>query len=64
MHRDRNRGFDYMGDRTTVYVHMNWLRSKLADQAPVKIVTVPRAGYRLDLEGLRSEMPGRMHQAE
>ena len=41
-------GFDFVGDRKTVDVHIRWLRQKFAGRVPFEIVTVRGAGYRLD----------------
>jgi DNA-binding response OmpR family regulator len=43
-------GYDFVGDRKTVDVHIRWLREKFAGQAPFDIVTVRGIGYRLDRE--------------
>jgi DNA-binding response OmpR family regulator len=44
-------GYNYMGDRKTVDVHVRWLREKLQRFGPLgfEIVTVRGTGYRLDL---------------
>ena len=44
-------GYNYLGDRKTVDVHIRWLREKLGHFGPVgfEIVTVRGVGYRLDL---------------
>lgn len=41
-------GYEFMGDRKTVDVHVRWLREKFAERAPFEIVTVRGIGYRLD----------------
>jgi DNA-binding response OmpR family regulator len=43
-------GYNYIGDRKTVDVHIRWLREKLGRFADIgfQIVTVRGAGYRLD----------------
>jgi DNA-binding response OmpR family regulator len=43
-------GYNYLGDRKTVDVHIRWLREKLGrfDNLGFEIVTVRGAGYRLD----------------
>jgi DNA-binding response OmpR family regulator len=43
-------GYNYLGDRKTVDVHIRWLREKLGRFGPLgfEIVTVRGAGYRLD----------------
>jgi DNA-binding response OmpR family regulator len=41
-------GYDFMGDRKTVDVHVRWLREKFAGRAPFEIATVRGIGYRLD----------------
>jgi DNA-binding response OmpR family regulator len=43
-------GEDFSGESKTVDVHIRWLREKFAELAPVAIVTVRGAGYRLDRE--------------
>jgi two-component system response regulator VicR len=47
-------GYEFMGDRKTVDVHVRWLREKFAGRAPFDIATVRGIGYRLD----RQEDPG------
>jgi len=44
-------GYNYMGDRKTVDVHIRWLREKLArfGQLGLEITTVRGVGYRLDV---------------
>ena len=46
-------GYNYVGDRKTVDVHIRWLREKLGrfDNLGFEIVTVRGAGYRLDPAG-------------
>ena len=46
-------GYNYLGDRKTVDVHIRWLREKLGrfDSVGFQIVTVRGAGYRLDPAG-------------
>jgi two-component system alkaline phosphatase synthesis response regulator PhoP len=43
-------GYNYLGDRKTVDVHIRWLREKLGrfGKLGFEIVTVRGAGYRLD----------------
>jgi DNA-binding response OmpR family regulator len=41
-------GYEFMGDRKTVDVHVRWLREKFAGRAPFEIATVRGIGYRLD----------------
>jgi DNA-binding response OmpR family regulator len=41
-------GYDFVGDRKTVDVHVRWLREKFAGRAPFDIATVRGIGYRLD----------------
>jgi DNA-binding response OmpR family regulator len=43
-------GYNYLGDRKTVDVHIRWLREKLSrfDDIGFRITTVRGAGYRLD----------------
>jgi two-component system response regulator RegX3 len=43
-------GYEFIGDRKTVDVHVRWLREKFAERAPFEIVTVRGIGYRLDRE--------------
>ena len=45
-------GYNYLGDRKTVDVHVRWLREKLGrfGNLGLQIVTVRGAGYRLDPE--------------
>jgi two-component system, OmpR family, response regulator MtrA len=47
-------GYEFMGDRKTVDVHVRWLREKFVGRAPFDIATVRGIGYRLD----RQEDPG------
>jgi DNA-binding response OmpR family regulator len=44
-------GYNYLGDRKTVDVHIRWLREKLQPFGPLgfEIVTVRGVGYRLDV---------------
>jgi len=43
-------GYDYIGDKRTVDVHIRWLRQKIEDDPsnPQRIVTVRGAGYRFE----------------
>jgi two-component system response regulator VicR len=41
-------GYEFMGDRKTVDVHVRWLREKFVGRAPFDIATVRGIGYRLD----------------
>jgi DNA-binding response OmpR family regulator len=41
-------GYDFVGDRKTIDVHVRWLREKFAGRAPFDIATVRGIGYRLD----------------
>jgi len=43
-------GYDYVGDKRTVDVHIRWLREKIEDDPsnPQRIVTVRGAGYRFE----------------
>ncbi|HEV2954408.1 MAG TPA: response regulator transcription factor [Candidatus Dormibacteraeota bacterium] len=43
-------GYDFVGDRKTVDVHVRWLREKLVGKVSFEIATVRGAGYRLDRE--------------
>jgi two-component system response regulator RegX3 len=43
-------GYEFIGDRKTVDVHVRWLREKFAGRAPFEIATVRGIGYRLDRE--------------
>ncbi len=47
-------GFDFVGDRKTVDVHVRWLREKFAGRVPFEIVTVRGVGYRLDRDDTAS----------